>query len=129
MNEIATPRTWPWSIGAVFAGLLTNVIPAIGIDAALHATGIYPPMGHKMASEPLVLAASYRILLAIAGGYVTARLAPKNPLKHSFVLGIVGFILATIGAVVMRDAGPACPFAPHHLRPVLVVGGENVGET
>ena len=107
MSEIATLRIWPRSMGAVFAGLLTNIVPALVIDAALHATAIYPPMGQPMSTAHYVLASSYRILLAIAGGYLTGRLAPTNPLKHSFILGVIGFVLATTGAVVMWDAGPA----------------------
>ena len=87
MNNTATRKTWPRSIAAVFAGLLTNIIPAVALDAALHAAEIYPPMGQPMPHALLVLAFSYRLVLAVAGGYFTARLAPHKPMKHVLVLG------------------------------------------
>ncbi len=74
------------SVLAVIAGLLTNIIPAVAIDAVLHATGIYPPIGERMSDGLLLLASSYRVLVAIAGGYLTARLAPAKPVKHVLVL-------------------------------------------
>jgi hypothetical protein len=91
----------------VFAGLLTNIIPAVAIDAALHATEIYPPMGQPMSYALFVLAFSYRLVLAVAGGYFTARLAPDNPTKHALVLGGIGVLLSSAGAIAMWDAGPA----------------------
>jgi hypothetical protein len=102
-----TKTNWPRSIAAVFAGLLTNIIPAMSIDAALHAAEIYPPMGQPMSHALLVLAFSYRLVLAVAGGYFTARLAPHNPMEHAWVLGGIGVLLSGAGAIAMWDAGPA----------------------
>ncbi len=61
MNKTATKKTWPRSIAAVLAGMLTNIIPAVAIDAVLHATEVYPPMGQPM-SHACVLAFSYRFV-------------------------------------------------------------------
>src|SRR5262249_41593501 len=80
-------------IFAVLAGLLVNAIPATAIDAALHASGVYPPMGVRMSDALFALALSYRLVLGVAGCYVTARLAPDRPMHHALALGVVGVLL------------------------------------
>lgn len=95
------------SIGAVSAGLLTNIIPAVAIDAMLHALSVYPPVGQRMSDVLSLLAFSYRLPLAIAGGYLTAWLSPSNPMKHALALGGIGVVLSTAGAIAMWEAGPA----------------------
>ena len=47
-----------------------------------------------------VLAFSYRVVFAVLGGYVTARLAPSDPMPHAFILGGIGTLLAGAGAFV-----------------------------
>ena len=100
------PRT-ARRIGSVVAGLLTIFALSTATDLALHATGIYPPLGETMSDALFVLATAYRILYGIGGCYVTARLAPSRPLWHALALGVVGLILSTAGSVAMWDAGPA----------------------
>jgi hypothetical protein len=100
------PRT-ARRIGSVLAGLVTIFFLSTATDMALHATGIYPPFGETMSDALFVLAAAYRVVYGIAGCYVTARLAPYNPLWHSLALGVVGLILSIAGSVAMWDAGPA----------------------
>jgi hypothetical protein len=95
-------RVW-----AVLAGLLANAIPASAIDAVLHATGVFPPVGQSMSDGLFLLALAYRVLLGIAGSYVTARLAPDRPMQHALALGLVGVLLGTAGTVAMWNAGPA----------------------
>jgi hypothetical protein len=46
-------------------------------------------------------------LRSIGTVVAAARLAPDRPMGHALVLGGIGMLLATAGAVVMRDAGPA----------------------
>ena len=41
------------------------------------------------------------------GAYLAARLAPANPKRHAYALGLVGIVLATLGAIAMWDCGPA----------------------
>ena len=47
----------------------------------------------------LALALFYRTVYTVAGGYVTAKLAPQNPMKHVMILGVIG-TLAGIGGIV-----------------------------
>jgi hypothetical protein len=47
-----------------------------------------------------LLALSYRIVFGIGAGFLVARLAPSAPVRHAIVLGLIGAVLSTIGAVV-----------------------------
>src|SRR5262245_27778266 len=94
------------SIGAVVAGILVNVVLATAIDFVLQATGVFPPARQPMANGLYALAMAYRLAISVAGGYVTARLAPSRPMAHVLALGIIGFVLAVMGTVVMWNAGP-----------------------
>ena len=93
-------------VGAVFGGLLTIVVLSTATDAVLHATGVYPPFPQRMADELFLLATAYRIVFGIAAGYVTARLAPDQPMRHALVLGAIGVLLSTAGAAAMWEFGP-----------------------
>jgi hypothetical protein len=107
MNEPHRPRRILRSIGAVLAGFLVIVVLSLATDAALHATGVFPPIGQQMTDGLFVLASVYRIVYGVAGGYVAARLAPDRPMQHALALGAIGLVLSSVGAVVMWDAGPA----------------------
>jgi hypothetical protein len=76
------------------------VVLSIGTDAALHAAGIFPPLGQPMSDALFLLATAYRIFFSVVGSYVTARFAPDRPMQHSLAGGVVGLILSTVGAVV-----------------------------
>ena len=45
MDETDPPRRVGRSISAVLAGVLTVVALDKGIDAVMHASGVYPPLG------------------------------------------------------------------------------------
>ena len=111
MSETHPPRRILRSIGAVFAGFLAVVVLSIGTDMALHATGVFPPWSQRMSDALFLLATAYRTLYAVAGSYITARLAPHRPMKHALVGGVVGLVLSTVGAVATWDRGP--DFGPH----------------
>jgi len=94
-------------------------ILSIATDVVLHVAHVLPPLGEPTSSPLLLLATAYRTLYGIAGGYLTARLAPDRPMAHALVLGIVGFILCIVGAAVTWNKGPA--FGPHWFPLALVV--------
>jgi hypothetical protein len=52
-----------------------------------------------------LLAMAYRMVDGIAGSYIAARLAPRRPMQHSLILGAVGIVLSSIGAVVTWNKG------------------------
>jgi hypothetical protein len=92
------------SIWAVVAGLLVVVVASTLVDIVLHVTGVYPPEG-KLDDRLALLATSYRIVISVAGAWLTARLAPGKPMKHALVLGWVGVVLGLVGAVVTWNLG------------------------
>ena len=94
------------SIGAVFAGLLFIVVLSILTDVVMHATGVYPPWFHYMPDSLFLLATAYRIVYSIFGSYLTARLAPHRPMLHALILGVVGVLLSTAGALSTWNKGP-----------------------
>jgi len=124
MTDPAVSATQPQrgilrSIVAVFAGLLAIVILSVGTDEVLHAAGIFPPWGQPVGEGLLLLATIYRTLYSVAGSYLTARLAPSRPMQHALVLGGVGLVLGTLGAVATWNKGPA--FGPHWYPLALIV--------
>lgn len=96
------------SIWAVVTGILFIVVVTTLVDVALHAAGVYPPMGERMGDALSILATSYRIVIGVAGAWLTARLAPRNPMKHALILGGVGVVLGLVGVVATwnLDLGP-----------------------
>lgn len=99
------------SVGAVLAGFVAVFVLSLGTDQVLHVLGVYPPWNQPMYDPGLnFLALSYRIVYTVLGGYITARLAPYNPIRHVLILGIIGLVLATVGAIVAitkADLGPS----------------------
>lgn len=88
------------SIGAVFAGIVVNVVLSTATDAVMHASGVYPPVGQAMSDGLFALALAYRLVYTVLGGYVTAWAAQRDPMKHVIILGVVGIVLGTMGVVV-----------------------------
>ena len=76
MTDEPVPHSGLKSIGAVLAGILGVVILSLGTDIVMHASGIFPPWFQPMSTPLWLLATAYRIVYGIAGGYITARLAP-----------------------------------------------------
>jgi len=108
-TEGAPPRRLLRSTGAVLAGLVAVFVLSLGTDQVLHSLQVYPPGGQPLYDTGLLLLAlAYRIVYGIVGGYVVARLAPRNPMRHALVMGIVGLVLSTAGviAATRMDLGP-----------------------
>ena len=78
----------------MLAGVLTVVALDIGIDAVMHAIGVYPLWGQPMAGTLFLLATAYRMVDGIAGSYIAARLAPRRPMQHALIIGAVGLVLS-----------------------------------
>lgn len=93
------------SIWAVVAGVLFVIVVTTLIDVALHATHVYPPMNQPIGEHLALLATLYRVLVSVAGAWLTARLAPGKPMKHALILGCVGVVLGLVGLVATWNLG------------------------
>ena len=82
---------------AVIAGLAVVIVISTGLDYVMHRTGVFSMDNTAMTTANWLLALAYRLVAAIAGGWVTARLAQSRPIFLAIVLGIIGSILG--GAV------------------------------
>ena len=96
------------SFGAVAAGVVGIVVATTLVDVMMHAAGVYPPKGQPLTDAHALVASSYRLLIGIGGGWLTARFAPGHAMRHAIVLGGVGTALALIGllATWKLDLGP-----------------------
>ena len=94
------------SIWAVVAGFILVIIFSILTDVLLIQAG--------MMKQPFILNSAgfirfvifYRSLFGTMGSYLTAKLSPDRPMKHSIIGGFIGFVIAALGAVVMWDKPP-----------------------
>jgi len=105
------PRNLWRSTCAVLLGFFAVVALSLGTDEILHLLKVYPPWGQPMFEPRLnLLALSYRIVYAVIGSYIAARFAPRNPMRHAMILGIIGLAFSVAGAAVAithADLGPA----------------------
>jgi hypothetical protein len=111
------PRTKLRSTWAVLAGVLLVIVLSTVTDQVLHVLKVYPPWGETMFEPWLnVLALSYRIVFTVLGAYLTARLAPRAPMRHVWIYGGIGLVLGTLGAIatIPKHWGPTW-------YPVLIV--------
>ena len=82
MDERHPPRRILRSVGAVLAGFFATFILSIATDVVLHAIGVFPAWGQPMSNALFALATAYRTIYTVAGGYITARLAPDRPIAR-----------------------------------------------
>ncbi len=105
---------WDWfvehemnrkSIWAVVVGVIVIVVVTTVVDIALHVAGVFPPMDQPIDDGLALLATSYRIVISVGGAWLTARLAPDQPMKHAVILGAVGVVLGLVGVVATWNLG------------------------
>jgi hypothetical protein len=112
MTDPATtsrPRNLWRSTGAVLLGFFAVVILSLGTDQVLHVLKVYPPWGEPMRDPGLnLLALAYRIVYTVIGGYLAARFAHRHPMRHAFVLSVIGLVMGVLGVVATggMDLGP-----------------------
>ncbi len=106
----AHPRRLLRSAAAVLSGFVAVVVLSLGTDQVLHVLQVYPPWGQPMFDPGLnLLALAYRSVYTVVGGYIAAKLALHNPMRHALALGIVGLVFGGVGAIVTitkYDLGP-----------------------
>ncbi|HEY5747947.1 MAG TPA: hypothetical protein VIU12_17880 [Chryseolinea sp.] len=95
------------STGAILAGFVFVVIISVATDVALEKTGI---MKQPFDLNPvwfILFVILYRTVYGVVGTYITASLAPNNPMRHALISGFIGLAISIAGAIVMRDQGPS----------------------
>jgi len=93
------------SIGAVAAGVFVIIIVTTLVDVLFHVAGVFPPMDQPINDRLALLATAYRIVISIGGAWLTARLAPNEPMKHALILGYVGVVLGLVGVIATWNLG------------------------
>jgi hypothetical protein len=93
------------SVLAIVAGVVFIVVVTTIVDIVLHQAGVYPPWGVPMDNDLALLATAYRVVISVMGAWLTARLAPANPMRHAMWLGYVGTVLGLIGVVATWGKG------------------------
>ena len=63
------------------------------------------------------MATSYRVVIGVAAAWLTARLAPSNPMKHALIAGALGATVALIGVIATWNKN----LGPHWYAIVLVI--------
>jgi len=86
------------SVLAVLAGIVTVVALSEGIDFLVVKLGLLSFSGPEL-TVPFAIATVYRSIAAVAGGFVTAKLAPSKAMMHVIVLGAIGTVLALAGVL------------------------------
>ena len=89
------------SIGAVMVGFISVAVLSVITDFIFETLGIFPGIAHPelYASWMLGVALVYRSIFTVVGGYLTARLAPQNPMRHVYVLMVLGLVGGIAGVV------------------------------
>jgi hypothetical protein len=100
------------SVLAVCAGVLIVIGVTTLIDVVLRMLDVYPATDKPLDDRLSLIATSYRVVIGVGGAWVTARLAPDQPLKHAMYLGYVGFALALLGTIVTWNMGLAPRWYP-----------------
>ncbi len=97
------------SVGAVLAGFIFIGVTHTGTDAILESIGVLPKDNLFVGTGLILIVIGYRAVFSLIGCYLTARLAPQNPVRHTLALGVVGVLLSTVGAIatVKMNLGPA----------------------
>jgi hypothetical protein len=108
--DAGAPRRRWRSVRAVAAGFLAVVVLSLVTDEVLHLLQVYPPWGQPMPEPGLnLLALTYRSIYTVIGMYLTAKLAPRAPMRHALIGGAIGTVIAAAGAIatVPMNLGPA----------------------
>lgn len=95
------------SIIAIAGGFLLTAIASTAADAAMNGLGVFPGPPTSMSDPQFALAAAYRALFTVAGGYTAARLAPDRPMRHAWILAFIGLAVGLASVVGYYLAGTA----------------------
>ena len=97
------------SILAIVVGFLLIAALSFSTDAMMRSAlpEMFDATGRTDNLGMLIFSIAYVGVFAIAGCWVAARLAPKEPMKHALILGLLGLVFNIVGASVMWESAPA----------------------
>ncbi len=97
------------SIVAVFSGFILIAALSFGTDLAIRAAmpALFEVNGRTDSVAVLLLTIGYVGLYATLGCYLTARIAPRQPMRHALVLGGLGLLFNAVGTYASWDTAPA----------------------
>lgn len=97
------------SVAAVVAGFLYIGALSFGADVFLRQwmPTAFDSTGRVLSTSVLLLIIGYVGIFAVSGCYLTARLAPKAPMRHALVLGGLGLLFNIAGTIAFWDTAPA----------------------
>ena len=97
------------SILAVVVGYLLIAFLSVGGDALVHSMfpNAYGADRRLEDTGLLLVTMLYVAIFAILGCYVTARLAPRDPMKHALILGALGVVTQVAMWSVAWNTAPA----------------------
>lgn len=114
------------SIAAVLAGLIVPFILAMITDMILEKSGVFPSVEHQKEHGFNILwmnllALAYRFGFTVLGGYVTAKWAPSNPMRHVTILATIGTVLALVSNIAVANIPETANVLPLWFMVVLVI--------
>ena len=104
---------------AVLAGLVATIVLSVGVDVLLVSTGLLPAKSADYTDMQWAVITGYRVVIAIFGCWLAARLATARPMKHALITGGIGMCIAIAGAFFAWNKGPE--FGPHWYAVALVI--------
>ena len=102
---------------AILAGLVLTIVVTTLADILMYQTGVFVQNG--LTTGDWLIATAYRLVIAVIGCWLAARLAPQNHMKHALILGGIGTLLALIGVWITSQKGPE--FGPAWYAWLLVI--------
>ena len=97
-------------IVAILVAMVFIVASHAGTDFVLESLGIFTPPNEGFHTTWMVVTATiYRSIYTVAGGYITAALAPNPPMRYVMILGLIGLVVSTLAAIatIPMKLGPA----------------------
>jgi hypothetical protein len=95
-----------WALGG---SILVVVVGSTAVDAVLHLLHFYPPLKEPITDAQAAVATAYRLLISVWAAYLCAAWAPRRPMKHAVILGLIGTVMGSLAAAATwgQKLGPA----------------------